>query len=138
MVKDDYTKKKRWFPLGNIPLKLELNGLYDSNQFEIILSDFDFPNKTFKVVFKSGTYLVYRNIDESNYQNEQFEVDDGQLDFGLFIIQNSLLKQWFHEQEIFNKFSTDETIHYAIHTMNDWVDIIALKKFPPTLEWIPE
>lgn len=131
-------RKKRWLPLGNIPLKLELNGLYDSNQFEIILSDFDFPNKTFKVVFKSGTYLVYRNIDESNYQNEQFEVDDGQLDFGLFIIQNSLLKQWFHEQEIFNKFSTDETIHYAIHTMNDWVDIIALKKFPPTLEWIPE
>jgi len=127
MIKEKY---KRWEPIGDIPTKLYLDGLYDDWEgFRIILSHYE-TGRMLRISFDPA--LSYRNTDEGDLLKTE-AVAEGLFKWPLYTVENSRFLEWFHK-ESYEIRKDDNPLHYAIVTPNDFVDIISA--FPPIVEWL--
>ncbi len=121
---------KKWEPILSIPDKLYLTSLLDDkNGFRIeLVGESDTP--IFKFQFES--VLAYRNVDESDRLKFLDEIT-GQLEWSLYLVDNSKFLDWFHDQS-YSIHSSEDIQHYLFFTPNDIVDILSFERPSVTCE----
>jgi hypothetical protein len=122
---------KKWAPLPDIPDEMWMAAIHnDSEGFRIILECTDPTRPQLRIRFEK--LYGYRNFNES-YRLKTWTEFRGERPSSLFIVENSKLVRWFH-QETTNLHANDRVVHYAIHTGDDCIDILA--SVQPTVEWL--
>ncbi len=120
-----------WEPIKGIPSELFVEALHDDYEFfRILLKGKSPQSKMLRIYFDS--IFAYRNLDES-YRLRTWNKFKGDRPSSLFIVENSKWLKWFHEESQ-GLYHENPIKHYAIHTVQDCIDI--LSEYEPLVEWL--
>lgn len=123
-------KYEKWIPIKDIPETLVLFGLHDNYEgFRILLRD----GKSSGVLrIRFDSFFAYRNTD-AGYLTITKQERKKFVEWPLFTIKNSRFLQWLHEENP-DKQLNEKSIHYAIITPNNCIDVISSSL--PKVEWL--
>lgn len=119
-----------WHSLADIPDQLSCEAIYDDWEgMRIILAARDPLLPRLRIAFDRP--LAYRNIDEGK-RIKTLPMVEG-VQGPLAIVENSPWLEWLAKESA-GIVTTDEARHYAVLTVDDWIDVICAT--PPRVEWL--
>jgi len=124
---------RKWKPVSDVPEEMYLEGLYnDYEGFRLLLRGHGDQARMLRIAFDA--VLAYRGIDEGDLISyPRNDEDEGLGRWGFFIVSSSSFLQWFCQTSQ-NIHPPKDTVHYAIYTSEDCIDI--LSACPPSSEWL--
>jgi hypothetical protein len=122
---------QKWTPLESIPDRLYCEAIHDDYEgFRVLLKGEDATSPVLRIGFSS--VLAYRKVDEGSLLRT-LDLMKNLNKFPLYTVSNSPFVKWLHE-ESYGIYKDSETIHYAILTANDCIDV--LTEDEPKVEWL--
>jgi hypothetical protein len=122
---------KKWEPIKSIPASLYCEGIHDDYEgFRILLKGEDQNASILRIKFESA--LAYRNVEDGKRSKTQDLLSDAK-DFSLYTVINSKWLNWFSEEN-YGMYDGLNLVHYAILSLNDWIDVLSAEQ--PIVTWI--
>ncbi|MEL6442581.1 MAG: hypothetical protein AAFQ80_25490 [Cyanobacteria bacterium J06621_8] len=125
-------KWRIWQPIEDISSTLYLERLVNnSNGLTITLRE---DKKKQLLVINFDGYFSYRVTDEGNLLKTLHNIENREClgKLALFIVENSLYLEWFHQQN-YDTYRKQQIIHYLIATPDDVIEVLDCDA--PTVKW---
>jgi hypothetical protein len=99
----------------------------DYEGFRILVGDSE-ARRVIRIRFEAP--LMIRKLDEGDL-SRTLAADSSPKGCGIYTVSQSDALQWFVDESA-GKFKSEELVHYAIVSANDYIDVIS--KYPPVLD----
>jgi hypothetical protein len=125
-IQEQYVK---WTPVTSIPNSMYCEGIHDDYEgFRILLKGKNANDPILRIHFDST--IAYRNIEEGKRPKTLERITEKST---LYIVKNSNWLKWI-SNESFGMYDNLDIIHFAIYSLNDWIDVLSVKH--PIVTWI--